>query len=53
MNKKGMDTTVNFIIALVFILLVVAAVALWLYFGDEGGLKGRLVNYISTNIFPK
>jgi len=53
MSKKGMEITVNFIISLVLILIVVAVIALWLFFGDEGGLKGRLVNYISTNIFPK
>ena len=43
----------NFIIGLVLVLIVVAVIALWLYFGEGGGLKGKLASFVSENIVKK
>lgn len=53
MNKKGLDFSVNFIVGLVLVLIVVAVIALWLFFGSEGGLKGKLTDFVTENIVKK
>lgn len=53
MSKKGFEMSVNFILGFVLICIVIGAVALWLYFGEGGGLKGKLADYISNNIVKK